>query len=311
MATRHWTGGAAAVAALALAASGALAADRACLGLPKDKVGMQLFSVLTELRDPPPPGAPRTPPAPVEPARLDRTLAALHAVGWRNIENFGGDWGLGPAGYKAALDRHGLHAIGAHESLDDAGWSAVLDRAKTLGQAYVGSGGYGQPGLDSLEHVLATADHLNRLGRAAAARGLKFYVHSHQDEFKRTYPYDLDGDGRPEAHTAWEIIAARTDPRYVSFEVDVHWARVAMGLDRFEALLTFLQAHRDRIILLHVKDTAPDGKIADLGRGTTDWRRLIAAAGPQVAYYIWEFDRPPQPLASARIAYAYMTCAAP
>ena len=114
--------------------------------------------------------------------------------------------------------------------------------------------------------------------------------------------------GRAETATAWEIVAAKTDPRYVSFEIDVHWARLANGLENFDDLLAFLQKHRNRIVLLHIKDTAPDGKIADLGRGTTDWRRLIAAAGPQIAYYLWEFDGPPAPMESARIAYAYMTC---
>ncbi len=34
--------------------------------------------------------------------------------------------------------------------------------------------------------------------------------------------------------SAWEIVAANTDPRYVHFEVDIHWARVGIGLDKFD-----------------------------------------------------------------------------
>lgn len=299
---------------LAAIASGtaAQAAAPNCLGIPADRIGMQLYSVATELRPPGPPlaaGAPRPAPPPVDPVKLDSVLAALSGIGWRNIENYSGNWGIGDAGYKAVLDRHQLKSVAAHEATDDAGWTAVLDRAKALGQTHVGSGNYGQPGLDTLEHVLQTAAHLNALGAQASARGLKFYVHSHRDEFTNTFSYDVNGDGRAETATAWEIVAAKTDPRHVTFEVDVHWARVALGIDKFEDLLAFLQKYRARITLLHIKDTSPTGEIADLGRGTTDWRRLVSAAGPQVAYYLWEFDRPPNPLQSAKVAYDYITCA--
>lgn len=287
------------------------AAPAACLGLPASKVGMQLYSLATELRPPAPPlpaGAPRPAPAPADPAKVDAVLGALSAIGWRNIENYGGNWGLGDAGFKAMVDRHRLNIVAAHEATEDAGWTAVLDRAKTLDQTYVGSGNYGLPGLTTLEQVLQTAAHLDKLGAAAAARQLKFYVHNHQSEFTNVFPYDIDGDGRTERVTAWEIVAARTDPRYVNFEIDVHWARLAHGVDRFEDLLAFLQKYRSRVVMLHVKDTAPGGEIADLGRGTTDWRRIVSAAGPQVAYYLWEFDRPPNPLQSAKVAFDYISC---
>lgn len=296
------TAGAVAAIALALPASQAGAAQT-CLHLPPNKVGLQLYSFMTELR---PPGA--APGAVVDLARLDAVFGILQRDGWRNVENFGGDWGQGIVGYKAALDRHGLKVVASHDTPEDGSWPAALDRAKTLGQTYVGSGTYGAPGLDTLDHVLATAAHLNELGEQAAARGLRFYVHSHETEFKNTFSYDLNGDGRSETATAWEIIEANTNPRYVNFEVDIHWARRAMGLDKFEDLLSFLRKHRSRIVLLHIKDTTQDGKIADLGRGTTDWARLIEAAGPQIGYYLWEFDMPPSPAQSSKIASDYFNC---
>lgn len=301
--------------AVSLAATAALAAAPTCLGLPPAKIGMQLFSVSSVLRPPPPPGtpapapgAPRPAPAPVDPARLDQVFGQLQAIGWRNIENFGGNWGQGDAGYKAILDRHQIRSVAAHETNADPGFPEALARAKALGQTFVGVSTWGAPGLDTLEHVLETAAHLNRMGEQAAAQGLKFYAHNHQDEFKNRFAYDIDGDGRTETVSAWEIAAAKTDPRYVSFEIDVHWARVANGPEKFDELLAFLRKHRARIVMLHVKDTAPDAAITDLGRGTTDWRRLVDAAGPQIAYYLWEYDRPPNPMESAKIAYDYMSC---
>jgi sugar phosphate isomerase/epimerase len=295
-------------AAAILGSGGAMAAEAACLGLAPDRVGMQLYSVLNAFRPGPPPTSGGPNQSPVDPARLEGVVGQLHGIGWTNIENFGGAWGLGDAGYKAMLARHGMKVVAGHESNEDAGFAASLERAKVLGQTYIGVSQWGRPGLGTLENVLETAAHLNSLGERAAAQGLKFYAHNHQDEFKNKFSYDINGDGRPETVSAWEIVAAKTDPRYVSFEIDVHWARVANGLDKFDDLLAFLQKHRDRIVLLHIKDTAPDGKIADLGRGTTDWRRLLAAAGPQIGYYLWEFDYPPAPMESAAIAYTYLTC---
>ena len=297
-----------------LTATSALAAGPKCLNLPAQKVGMQLYSVLSEFRPAAPAlpaGAPRPPPAHVDPARLDATFAALQAMGWRNIENFGGNWGQGDAGYKAIADRHGLKFVAAHETNVEAGFPEAIDRAKALGQKYIGLSQWGGPGLTTLEQVLGTAAHVNAMGKMAADRGLIFYLHNHQDEFKNKFSYDITGDGKPEMVTAWEIVAAKTDPRYVSFEVDVHWARMAMGLDKYPELLSFLRQHRDRVVMLHVKDTTADGKITDLGRGTTEWDKVVAAAGPQVAYYLWEFDGPPNALESARIAHDYLACGKP
>ncbi len=292
-------------------ASTALAAGPSCLNVPSAKIGLQLYSVRTDIQPPgppPPAGAPRPPPTPVDPAKLDNVYAGLQAIGWKNVENFNGNFGQGDAAYKAIVDRHGMKIVASHDNLDDAGFAAALDRAKLLGQSYIGSGGYGTPGLTTIENVLATAARLNKLGEMAAQRGLKFYVHNHQLEFTNVFSYDLNGDGRSEKVSAWEIVEAKTDPKFVNFEIDIHWAHMAMGQDRYEDLTAFLTKHRSRIILLHIKDTTADGKIGDVGRGATDWSKIVAAAGPQIAYYLWEFDGPPNPMASAKIAYDFMSC---
>jgi sugar phosphate isomerase/epimerase len=108
--------------------------------------------------------------------------------------------------------------------------------------------------------------------------------------------------------SAWEIVAANTDPRYVHFEVDIYWAREAFGAGETQELLNFLKRYRDRIVLLHMKDMAPSGAVADLGHGTTNWHEVIDAAGPAVRYYIYEFDLPANPARSAQIGFEYLTC---
>ena len=287
----------------------ALAAG-SCLSLPTAKIGMQIYSVRSAVRPLPPRGTPpSTPQAAFEEAKLDAVLEQLRRIGWRNIENVNGDWGLGAPAFKALLDKNQIKSVASHDALNDDTWAAALDRAVLLGQSLIGSGNYGMPGLDSLAQVLATAERLNKLGEQAAARGLKFYVHNHWREFNSVYPFDLNGDGKTEVVSAWEIIAAKTNPKFVNFEVDVHWTRVAFGLDNYDQVLKFLERYRSRVVLLHIKDTALDGSYTDLGRGTTDWSRLLIAAGPQISYYIWEHDNPTDPMASAKIGYDFMTCA--
>lgn len=291
-----------------------------CVPIPAAKIGFQLATVMGGFMPPgsmplpsPDPARMRAgtanPPMPSlapAPADFARYLKALRKIGFRRMERFGGTLQLPQQQYARILRDAGIVAVSSHGALESPEWQAELVRARALGQTYVGSWGFGPIGLDSYEKVLATADNLNRLGKAAAAQGLRFMVHDHDAALRFRYPYDLDGDGHPEPATAWEIIAARTDPKALRFEVDIHWALKGLGSE--DALVRFLARNRDRIDLLHVKDRTADGSVTDLGRGINNWPRILAAAGPGIRYYIWEYERPADPLRSAAIAYSYLRC---
>lgn len=297
----------AACAGVALSAPAALAAGPSCINLPPAKVGLQIYSVYESVTGPLPRPAPGQPfPTPKASAdRLATLFSDLHKMGWRNAENFSDTWSLPQDAYVGAVKAGGLQMVSSHDNLDMAKWNAVLDRAVALHQTYVGSGMFGK--IDTLENTLATAATLEALGDAAAKRGLKFFVHSHQAEIKTHFDIDLKGDGKVQSMSVFDIVAAKTDPRHVNFEVDVGWADAAFGL-KLDDTLAFLTSHRSRLVMLHVKDMTPDGKPTDMGRGVVDYSRVVQAAGPQIAYYIWEYDHPPKPMESAQIAYQYMTC---
>lgn len=316
--------------AAALVATGASAAhaasgpqSRKCLGLPEAKVAIQTYVFMGELMQIKlPPGSDSLPPMKKfeklgwlfsgaarqpTPADVDAVFATIRQIGYRNIEESSFTGQFTSDDYAALLKRSGLRAVASHESLEAARWEQTLAKAKTAGQKLVGSGSWGSPGPDTLEHVLATARMLNERGKAAADQGLVFYIHNHAGEFTSRFPYD-HGDGKPVMTSAWEIVAANTDPRYVSFELDVYWAREAFGLGNTEELLDFLKKYRSRIVLLHMKDTAPSGVVADLGAGTTDWRAVVHAAGPGIRYYVYEFDLPENPMRAAQVGFEYLTC---
>lgn len=316
-----WLAVAVAVMPVAVApAASATPSPGPCTPIPAAKIGFQLATVMggfmppgaTPLPSPDParmragtanPPMPRNAPAPADFARY---LKALRKIGFRRMERFGGTLQLPQEQYARILREAGIVAVSSHGALEPPEWEAELDRARALGQDYVGSWGFGPIGLDSYEKVLATAENLDRLGKTAAARGLRFMVHDHDAALRFRYPYDRNGDGRLELTTAWEIIAARTDPMALRFEVDVHWALKGLGDE--DALVRFLIRNRDRIDLLHVKDRTADGAVTDMGRGINNWPRIFAAAGSRIRYYIWEYERPADPLRSAAIAYRYLRC---
>ena len=318
----------------ALAAGGAAAHDHGaphraseaaqCLGLTAEKIAIQTYTFAPVLAGIPIPAEWDTLPAgekferlkpffaklagaKPDPARLASVLKQIADMGYRNIEGMDLIGGSDPAAYAKLLKDNGLQAVASHGALDKTKWPTLLAEAKARGQRFIGSGGFGGPGLDTLDHVLETARNLNELGEAAAAEGLTLYVHNHTGEFDNRFLYD-HGDGKPVMTSAWEIVAANTDPRFVQFEIDVFWARLAFKPDRFDDLLAFLEKYRSRIALLHMKDLAPNGAVTDMGKGTTDWRRVIEAAGPQIAYYIYEFDFPSDPAKAAKTGFDYLSC---
>jgi len=290
-----------------LATSAVAQTVRTCTPLPDAKIAIQMFSMNGALRDPSAaPGARGGTPPPI----VDSVLAGLHTIGYKNAE-LAGIFGQPIGTVRPLMEKNQIKVIGNHGNLtaDLSVWARTIEDAKALDQApMIGSAGYGPPGLNGgIENVLATAANLNKLGEAAAAKGLALYMHNHAAEVSTTYSYDIKKNGKPEMVSALEIVAANTDPRYVHFEIDVHWALNAYKGNQDE-LNAFLIRLKGRIIALHVKDTAPDGKITDLGAGVIDWPRVYAAAGPDVKYYIWEYDGAPEPLNNAEIAYKYMRC---
>jgi sugar phosphate isomerase/epimerase len=290
------------IAALPMLAASAAAAPPNCVALPDAKIGIQMYSMNSMLRGGARGGA--------TPEIVDSVLAGIHKIGYKNAE-LAGLMGQTPAVLRPMMAKNQIQVIGNHGNFtnDAAVWLQTIADAQALGQTpMIGSAGYGPPGLNGgLENVLATAANLNKLGEAAAAKGLALYMHNHTPEITTTYNYDIRKNGKPEAVSALEIVAANTDPRYVHFEIDVHWALDAYKNNQ-DDMIAFLNRLKGRIIALHVKDTAPDGKITDVGAGIIDWPRVYAAAGPDVKYYIWEYDGAPEPMKNAEIAYKYMRC---
>jgi sugar phosphate isomerase/epimerase len=305
------------VIAVLLPGRAAASVDNACPGpgLPSGSTSIQLFNFFPYVA-----GVELNDPLQVQQRRTEEVLRRLSAMGYRNVEPFSfqpqfSSGGLDARGFRSLLDRYRLAAPSAHVDMTPATFDQTLADARILGVRAVGSGGW--PGLDqdgfsSYQEVLDTADTLNKLGaRSVRNRTGKVFGHNHEQEFTTRFVNPATG----EAKTVWELLVEHTNPRYVTFQLDVLWADDA-GADP----VGLLRRHGDRISLLHVKDgvgvDAPDPAVpVALGEGEVDLPSILRAGAGHVEQYIYEQDPPfgdpaYDPFAEAAKSLRYLQCVA-
>jgi sugar phosphate isomerase/epimerase len=274
--------------------------------VPAGKISIQLWTFNRyinngELNEGAPADAPGADATTAE--RLEFVFAFLSEAGYRNIEPYSFH-GLSVEEFRALADQYGLKVLSRHMSTNEANWDANLADAELLGQRWVGSGGFAAPGIGSYENVLATAETLNRLGRRSVMNGTgKIFGHNHAGEFTTKY-VDVEGDGT--LKSAWQILVENTDPRYVTFQLDVGWATIAG-----EDAVALVEEFGDRIGLLHVKDAIVNGtewQQTTIGQGDVDWAGVFEAAQGNVRLYIIEQDPPVEPFSFAAESFEYVDC---
>ncbi len=223
----------------------------------------------------------------------DGTLARVAALGIREVEFAGLYPSPSPRETLAMLKRHGLSAPSGHADyeslLRDPG--AELRKANELGQAFIVCPSIDEPHRRTLDDWQRIAGHFNRIGEQARRAGLVFAYHNHDFEFRPIagrIPYDL--------------LLAETDPALVKLEMDFYWMANA-GQDA----LAYLMKHPGRFPLVHLKDRAPDGSIAEVGSGTLDFPRLLAGAkAAGLVHAFVEHDDPADPIASLDGSLGYL-----
>lgn len=212
-------------------------------------------------------------------ARTEEVFGKLRSFGYKNVEPFTLS-GLTPQQYKALLDKYRLKAPGRHVDVGDPTAPQNVDQIiadnKVLGVKYFGSGATPNDKLNSEAEWTAYAKYLDAAGEKARKAGQTLILHNHNWEFEKVY------NGR----TAYDIVAANTSKKHVSFQLDLYWA-VQAGQDP----VALLQTYRKRIHFFHVKDRrASDGRIEIVGRGSIDFPKLFAASKGQIRYYTVEHD---------------------
>ncbi len=209
------------------------------------------------------------------PKDVAATLDTIKALGFTEMEG-GVPQGLTVEAYRKMLDQRGIKmpATGAGYEQIVADPISVVTMAKALGASYVMVAWIPhQKGNFTLDNAKKAVADFNRVGKVLADNGLTFCYHDHGYEFQ---PYQNG--------TLLDYIIQQTDPRYVSFEMDILWTQFGGGDP--VALLT---KYSNRWKLMHLKDlkkgikgdltggTPPENDVV-LGDGQLDMPAILRAA---------------------------------
>jgi sugar phosphate isomerase/epimerase len=220
------------------------------------------------------------------------TLDKAQGFGLKYVE-LAGTYGLTPEQFKTQLDAHGLIPIGDHFPYDGlrTNIDGIIRDAKALGLKCVGCAWI--PHDDAKPFDEKTCREaiavFNKAGEALSKNGLKFYYHVHGYEFT---PFGNS--------TFLDLIMKETNPKYVSFEMDVFWI-VHPGQDPVKLLNTYGK----RWQLMHLKgmkDSTPTGLLTGhsdvandlaVGAGKIDYVPILRAAKKVgVKWYFIEDESP-------------------
>lgn len=208
------------------------------------------------------------------PFGVEGTLDTIKMMGFTEIEGGGGR--MPAEEFKKLCDARGLSipstGTGYEQLVKDP--MAVVQQAKALGSKYVMCAWIPHKnGAFNLENAKQAVEDFNKAGKILYENGLTFCYHVHGYEF---WPH--------EGGTLLDYIIKNTDPKYVSFEMDIMWTYFGGGDP-----VKLLKKYGDRWKLMHVKDlrkgtkkdltglTSPENDVP-LGTGELDIPAILKAA---------------------------------
>lgn len=185
------------------------------------------------------------------------TLDTIKRLGITNIE-FSNLFKRTANEIRQMLDERGMRCTSFGVSYDDLvnKTTEVGENAKTLGASFVRVAWIPHEGTTvNIDIMKKAAEDFNKAGKFLKENyNLTFCYHNHGYEF---VPY--------EKGTYFDYLAANTDPKYVSFELDIVWAFLP-GYDPAE----LIKKYGPRFKLMHMKDVRKGVKGDATGRIATD-----------------------------------------
>jgi sugar phosphate isomerase/epimerase len=205
------------------------------------------------------------------------TLERIREVGYDSVE-FAAPLDMDFAPLSARMKEIELDCPSVHAGLADIDGrpDRVLAVARELGCGFIVLP-FVDPKDADWRAVVAQAE---TFAKRAQGEGFRFAYHHHHFEF------DTSRGFRP-----FDVLVGESDPELLYFELDVYWLKKAGEEPR-----QMIERLGSRVKLLHLKDMAPDGNMADVGAGTLDFPELIAAGrAAGVEHFFVEHDVPPKP----------------
>ena len=202
--------------------------------------------------------------------------------GYTGVE-FAGYGGLSADEMKKALSDNGLTAIGSHVGTDRLlnNLDEEIAYNKAVGSKYIICP-YAE--METKEDVLALAEALTPVAEKVTAAGLKFAYHNHAHEFA------MDG-----GEYLLDILFDNL-PADAVMELDVFWNECA-GVET----LGYMEKHKSRIEVLHLKQIDSNKNNVDFDQGMLDFWVIIQKAKKNgIKYFVMEQEEyDVSPMASA------------
>jgi sugar phosphate isomerase/epimerase len=257
---------------LTIAGVGPFAASAAAAFFKNVPVGLELYSVRTELAK-----------------NLLGTVTAVARIGYQVVEFYAPylDWTPNVArDVRKALDDGGIKCLSTHNngaSFTDEGLKKAIELNQIIGSKYIIMASAGNvAGLDGWRGV---ADRLTKVADTLRPLGMFTGYHNHQPEWR-----PVDGQ-RP-----MDVLASGT-PKDVVLQLDVGTC-VEVGADP----VGWIAANPGRIRSMHCKDWSPGrGYAVAFGEGDCPWKRIFDAAESAggIEYYLVEQEESPDQLQMA------------
>jgi sugar phosphate isomerase/epimerase len=175
---------------------------------------------------------------------LPGTLQKIKEMGLTNLEGEFSYYGLSIAEFKQLLDKKKMKMVtiaATYEKLQTDLYTIMGD-AKTLGAKYVVCHWIPHTNNEfTIDHARQAVEVFNEAGKKLREKGITLCYHPHGYEFR---PY--------ESGTLFDYIATKSNPQYLSFEMDVFWVKHP-GQDPVE----LLKKYAGRFTLMHLKDRKP------------------------------------------------------
>ncbi len=169
-----------------------------------------------------------------------QTLESVAKVGYKVVE-FAGYGKRTHAEIRSALDRLGMTAPSAHISLNvlRKELDAQVTIAQTIGHRYITVPSLGGDMPVTADGWKKMAAEFNQIGTKLQAKKIGLAFHSHRDEFM-----DVGGGKK-----GMDIFIGETDPKLVTFEIDLGWSWVAN-----QNPVDWMKRYPGRVKMWHVKD---------------------------------------------------------
>ena len=265
--------------ALVIAAVPVVKSDLFAVAGPSKKTGLALYTVRDEMAK--------------DPAA---TLAAVAAKGFNWVEAANHSnrafYGLKPKEYGKLVKKNGMDPLSTHSAVRPENEDQMIEDAAEAGMKYLILPSLPEEWSNSLAAYQKTAEYFNKVGEKCRKAGMTFAFHNHQVEFTEM-----------EGKVPFDILAENTDPRLVTFELDLAWITAA-GKDP----VAYFRKYPGRFEVWHFKDLSPEKQDATLGEGIIDFKPIMEKAKlAGMRYWFIEQDncRTHTPMESIEISRNY------